>query len=77
VETIAEAMLTRRSDPGPDADLLEPTYQASVRRFNERAAQARRLEWIDFHECMSRLHRRLSEEHASKAQALEHPEEEE
>jgi hypothetical protein len=42
----------------------------SVERYHERAAAARRQQWIEFHECMSELHRRLSEEHHRKAELL-------
>jgi hypothetical protein len=70
LETISEAMLTQRSDPGPDADLLEPTYQASVRRYNARRQLVNRARWYGFHMSMSELHARLSAEHAAKAERL-------
>ena len=68
-----EKLLTRRHDPGPDADLLEPTYRESVRRFNERRRRENRDRWVAFYSGMAQLHRRLADEHEAKAEALLEP----
>jgi hypothetical protein len=56
-----------------DADLQEPGYMESVRRYHELAELQRRQEWIDYHNGMSRLHEHLAQEHAAKAAALAPP----
>jgi hypothetical protein len=66
-----DRLAEKRSGVEPDADELEPTYAESVRRFNERARQERRAEWIAFHTGMAQLHSRLSDEHRSKAARLD------
>ena len=65
-----ETMLTRRSDPGPDPDLLEPSYAESVRRYNARRSEHHRELWIRHYRQMERLHRNLAAEHQRRADAL-------
>ncbi len=70
MESIDERILTRRSDPGPDPDLLEPTYAESVRQYNARRTAFHREQWISFYRQMEQLHRTLAAEHQRKANAL-------
>jgi hypothetical protein len=49
---------------------FESAEDAMVRKYHERARQARREEWLSFHDSMHRLHARLSQEHAEKYEAL-------
>jgi hypothetical protein len=65
-----EKLLTRREAPTPDADLLEPSYRESVRRFNERRRRENRARWFSFYSGMAELHRRLADEHERKAELL-------
>jgi hypothetical protein len=65
-----EKLLTRGEAPAPDADLLEPSYQASVRRYRQQAEDEHREQWIMFHSNMHQLHSLLAAEHREKAQAL-------
>jgi hypothetical protein len=70
VETIDEAMLRRREGLDPHADLLEPSYLESVRRYNARRTAHHRELWIWHYRQMERLHRNLAAEHQRKADAL-------
>jgi hypothetical protein len=70
METIDERTLTRRSPPGPDLDLLEPTYAESVRRYNRRRTAFHREKWIQHYRHMEQLHRNLAAEHQQRADAL-------
>ena len=54
-------LLTRRHDPHDGDALLEPSYAASVRRFNARREEEHRSEWGNFHLKMAQLHACLSE----------------
>jgi hypothetical protein len=55
----------------PDADLLEPSYKESVRRFKQRQRMAHFDQWRKFHLNMRELHLRLADEHQHKADTLE------
>ena len=65
-----EKMLTRREVPAPDADLLEPNYAESVRRFNARLRDANRWRWIRHYDLMAELHGKLSVDYQQRAEAL-------
>ena len=52
-----------------DAERLE-LWIGSVERYHEKRRQEMRARWYSFHADMSELHRRLSEEHAAKAEKL-------
>lgn len=65
-----DRLITKRHDLRDGEAMLEPSYAASVRRYNARREEEHRSEWGNFHEKMSRLHACLSEEHAQKAELL-------
>lgn len=68
-----EAMISKAAsaDLRPhDADLLEPSYQESVRRFNRSRAEELREAWLNFYRRMERVHTQLASEHAARARAL-------
>ena len=65
---MVEAELTRiiekRARKGEeDPDEQDPGYI-------ERARQERRAQWVEYHECMCRLHTQLAGEHQQKAERL-------
>jgi hypothetical protein len=64
-------LIEKRHDPSDGDALLEPTYAASIRRYNARREEENRSEWGNFHEKMAQLHAWLSEEHAQKAKLCE------
>jgi hypothetical protein len=66
-----ERLIVKRHDPRDGDALLEPTYAASVRRYQRRREEENRSEWGNFHLKMSRLHAWLFEEHAQKAKLCE------
>ena len=43
-------LIEKRHDPRDGDALLEPTYAASVRRFNARRQEEMRAAWAAFHE---------------------------
>ena len=45
-------------------------WKETAKRFNERARAERRAQWIEYHECMCRLHTQLASEHQEKADKL-------
>jgi hypothetical protein len=57
------------ADRRADAERLE-LWIGSVERYHEKRRQEIRAKWFAFHSDMSELHRRLSEEHAAKAEKL-------
>jgi hypothetical protein len=50
--------------------LEEEMWKETARRFNERARAERRAQWIDYHNCICRLHTQLAGEHQQKAEKL-------
>ena len=70
MDVLDEKMLSRRENPAPAADLLEPSYRESVRRFNERRRRENRARWFSFYSGMAELHRRLADEHEARAEQL-------
>ena len=62
-----EKLITKRHDPHDGAEMLEPSYQASVARFRARLREENLREWTNYYEKMSRLHALLAEENAQKA----------
>jgi hypothetical protein len=68
-----EKALTRTSTSpleSPDADLLEPSYRESVRKFRQRERLENLDRWREFHLGMRELHLRLADEHQLKADTL-------
>ena len=45
-----EKLITKRYDPRDGDALLEPSYAASVRRYNARREEENRRAWAAFHE---------------------------
>jgi hypothetical protein len=71
VEKDLDRLIEKRSQKGEtDPDEREETWRESVRRFKERARAERRAQWIEYHECMCRLHNQLAGEHQDKAEQL-------
>jgi hypothetical protein len=50
--------------------LEEELWAPGARVYAEKLREAARVEWTLYHEHMSELHRRLSQEHAAKAERL-------
>ena len=65
-----DRLITKRHDRRDGDALLEPSYAASVRRFNAKLREENLSQWTNYYEKMSRLHALLAEENAKKAQAL-------
>jgi hypothetical protein len=70
-----ERMIEKRTPAGVrDPDLVEPSYQESVKRYTAKIRAAVRAEWADFHEGQAaRLERTassLAAEHRAKAARL-------
>jgi hypothetical protein len=72
-EAQLERFITQRDEKRKQTQgerLEEELYAESVRRFHERARAERRAQWIEYHECMCRLHTQLAGEHQQKAEKL-------
>jgi hypothetical protein len=70
-EAELDRLIERRSRKGemtPDEE--EYLWQTSVQRHAAKLREAARVEWTLYHEHMSELHLRLSQEHAQKAERL-------
>ena len=55
-------LIEKRHNPRDGDALLEPTYAASVRRYNARREEENRHAWAAFHEGQAERHRRLLEQ---------------
>jgi len=73
VEFSEKTLTTTTGSPleAPDADLLEPSYMESVRRFKELADIERAHEWASHHRSLSAVFRRMADRHDAEAEAIE------
>ena len=67
-----DVLISRRAAQfsGPDPDEYDPSWQDSVRKFNERAQAERRSAWCEYHRGLARIHLQLADEHERKAAQL-------
>ncbi len=69
-KTLTRVSTSPLESPGDLADLLEPSYKESVRRFKQRERLVNFDRWREFHLNMRELHLRLADEHQVKADNL-------
>lgn len=72
-------LITKRHLPDDGAEMLEPSYAASVRRYNAKRQEENRAAWAAFHESQAERHRRTLEQliadHETAAANLENGDE--